>query len=187
MQNKQDETYPSKQIKYKYGIQQEQYAKHKFLTPPFDAKGKKFIQQLCGKFLFLCRVVNSTLLCTVIALAAWLSTLTKDTLSHAFPFLDYVTTQEEDVLTFNSSNMIMVIHSNAIYCSKPKAWSRADLHFFLSSDITIPPNNGAILKIAHIIEHINWGQSCNQQQNNRERHQWEGRTKTHKGDGHVIP
>jgi hypothetical protein len=27
-------------------------------------------------------------------------------------------------------------------------------HFFLSSDTTVPPNNGAILNIAHIIKYV---------------------------------
>ena len=35
-------------------------AKHKTTSPPVDAKTKKFIQQVCGKFLFLARAVDST-------------------------------------------------------------------------------------------------------------------------------
>ena len=69
-------------------------------------------------------------------------------------FLDYVATQEEAVLTFNSSDMKLAVHSNASYLSEPKARSRAGGHFFLSNDSTIPPNNSAILNIAHIIRHI---------------------------------
>jgi hypothetical protein len=50
--------------------------------------------------------------------------------------------------------MILAIHSDASYLSEPKAQSRAGGHFFLSSDTTIPANNGAILNIAHIIKHV---------------------------------
>ena len=50
--------------------------------------------------------------------------------------------------------MKLAVHSNASYLSKPKARSRAGGHFFLSNDSTIPQNNGAILKIAHIIRHV---------------------------------
>ena len=39
-------------------------------------------------------------------------------------------------------------------CSKPKAWSRAGGHFFLSNKATIPKNNSAILNIAHIRKHV---------------------------------
>ena len=47
-----------------------------------------------------------------------------------------------------------VVHSDASYLSDTKARSRARGHFFLSNDSTIPPNNGAILNIAHIIRHV---------------------------------
>ena len=69
-------------------------------------------------------------------------------------FLDYVATQEEAVLAFNTSDIKLAVHSDASYLSETKARSRAGGHFFLSSDSTIPPNNGAILNIAHIIHVI---------------------------------
>ena len=50
--------------------------------------------------------------------------------------------------------MKLVAHSDASYLSKPKACSRAGGHFFLSRDSTIPQNNGAVLNIAHIINHV---------------------------------
>jgi hypothetical protein len=50
--------------------------------------------------------------------------------------------------------MVLAVHSNASYLSKPKAQSQAGGHFFLSSNTTVPPNNGAMLNIAHIIKHL---------------------------------
>jgi hypothetical protein len=50
--------------------------------------------------------------------------------------------------------MILAVHSDASYLSEPKARSRAGGHFFLSTNAKIPPNNGAILNIAHIIKHV---------------------------------
>ena len=50
--------------------------------------------------------------------------------------------------------MKLVAHSDAKYLSKPKACSRAGGHFFLSRDSTIPQNTGAVLNIAHIINHV---------------------------------
>jgi hypothetical protein len=38
--------------------------------------------------------------------------------------------------------------------TKLKECSQAGRHFFLSSNTTIPPNNGAILNIAHIIKNV---------------------------------
>jgi hypothetical protein len=50
--------------------------------------------------------------------------------------------------------MVLAVHSNASYLSKPKARNRAGGHFFLSSNTTVPPNNGAVLNIAHIIKNV---------------------------------
>ena len=50
--------------------------------------------------------------------------------------------------------MVLAVHSDASYLSEPKARSRAGGHFFLSTNSIIPPNNGAILNIAHIIKHV---------------------------------
>jgi hypothetical protein len=50
--------------------------------------------------------------------------------------------------------MVFSVHSNASYLSKPIARSWVGGHFFLSSNTTLPPNNGAVLNIAHIIKNI---------------------------------
>jgi hypothetical protein len=79
---------------------------------------------------------------------------TEETLEQTKQLLDYLATQEEAILTYNKSDMILAVHSDASYLSKPKARSRAGGHFFLSHNTEIPPNNGAILNIAHIIKHV---------------------------------
>ncbi len=68
--------------------------------------------------------------------------------------LDYLATQEDAVLSYHASDMVLAVHSSASYLSEPKARSRAGGHFFLSSDTTIPPNNGAVLNIAHITKNV---------------------------------
>ena len=50
--------------------------------------------------------------------------------------------------------MILATHSDVSYLSIPQARSRAGSHFVLSSNADIPPNNGAVLNIAHIIKHV---------------------------------
>jgi hypothetical protein len=66
--------------------------------------------------------------------------------------LDYLAVQVDALLSYHASDMVLAVHSDASYLSKPKAHSRAGGPFFLSSDTTIPPNNGAVLNIAHIIK-----------------------------------
>jgi hypothetical protein len=53
-----------------------------------------------------------------------------------------------------SGFLILAAHSDASYLSKPNARSRAGEHFFLSNNAEIPPNNGAVLNIAHVIKHV---------------------------------
>ena len=121
---------------------------------PLNKKGKKYIQQVCGKFLFIGRAVDSTLLCPISAIASQSATPTEDTMKQTQQLLDYVAAQDEAVLTYHLSEMKLAAHSDASYLSEPKAHSRAGGHFFLSNGADIPPNNCAILNIAHIIKHV---------------------------------
>ncbi len=69
-------------------------------------------------------------------------------------FLDYMTSQEEAVLTNKTSDMVLTVHSDALYLSKPKACSRAGGHMFMSANDDIPTNNGAVLNISQIIRAV---------------------------------
>ena len=137
--------YPS--VPIQYGAKK-QYATQESTAPLLDDKAKRFIQQVCGKFLFLGRAVDSTLLCPISTIASQSSKPTKDTMRYTLQLLDYLATQEDAVLSYHASNMVLAVHSNASYLSEPEACSRAGGHFFLSSDTTIPPNNEAVLNIA---------------------------------------
>ena len=150
---KKDQAAPYPCAKIIYGAKK-QYATQSSQAPPLDKKGKKYIQQICGKFLFLGRAVDSTLLCPISAIASQSANPTEDTLKQAQQLLDYVATQDEAVLTYHASEMKLAAHSDASYLSEPKARSRAGGHFFLSNGADIPPNNGALLNIAHIIKHV---------------------------------
>ncbi len=121
-------------------------------APLLDNKAKQFIQQVCGKFFFLGRAVDSTLLCPISAIAPQSSKPTKDMMWQTLQLLDYLATQEDTVLSYHTSNMVLAVNSNTSYLSKPEAHSRASGHFFLLSITTVSPNNGVVLTIAHIIK-----------------------------------
>ena len=93
-------------------------------------------------------------MCPISAIASQSSKPTEETLEQTLSLLDYLATQEEAVLTYNASNMVLAVHSDVRYLRKPQACSQAGGHFFLSSNTTIPNNNGAVLNIAHIIKHV---------------------------------
>ena len=147
----QNQLFPHTPIKY--GTKK-QYAKTASTEPAIVAKGKKFIRQVCGKFLFYGRTVNSTLLMPISVIVSQSVTPTTDTLAHTSQLPDYLASQEEAVLTYECSDVKLAVHSDASYLSEPKARSRARGHFFLSHDKEVPRNNGAILNIAHIIKHV---------------------------------
>jgi hypothetical protein len=69
-------------------------------------------------------------------------------------FLDYAATHQDAILTYKASDMVLVVHSDASYLSKPKAQSRAGGHFFLSSDCEDPANNGDVLNLAQLIKAV---------------------------------
>ncbi len=122
---------PDPSVPIQYGAKK-QYPMQESNAPLLDEKAIQFIQQVCGKFLLLGRAVDSTLLCLISAIASQSSKPTKDRMQQTLQLLDYLATQEDAVLSYHASNMVLVVHSNASYLSEPKARSRAGGHFFLS-------------------------------------------------------
>jgi hypothetical protein len=131
-----------------------QYAKPQDDSPPLSKADKKFIMQVTGTFLFYARAVDATMLTALSALASEQAHPTEATMKKCKQFLDYAASQEEAVLTYRASDMILAIHSDASYLSEPKARSRAGGHFFMAADETIPKNNGAVLNISQVIKAV---------------------------------
>ena len=70
-----------------------QYATQDLTAPLLDDKGNCFIQQVCGKILFLGRAVNSTLLSLTSAIASQSSKPTTDMMQQTLRLLDNLATQ----------------------------------------------------------------------------------------------
>jgi hypothetical protein len=147
----QDQPYPH--VKPNYGAK-EQYAKPDDDSPPLDKHGKKFIQEVCGVFLFLARGVDGGILPALSALASQQANPTERTMALCLQFLDYMATQDDAILTYSASDMVLAIHSDASYLSEPNARSRAGGHMFMATDEDIPKNNGAVLNISQIIRAV---------------------------------
>ena len=131
-----------------------QYAKDDDTSAPLDDANTKQIQQIIGTYLFPGRAVNSPLLVPLSSMAGQQSNPTERTKAAAKQLLDYIASQEDPVLTYRASEMILAAHSDASYLSEPKARSRAGGHIFLSENVADPPNNGAILTIAQLIKNV---------------------------------
>jgi hypothetical protein len=52
---------------------------------------------------------------------------------------DYCAMQEEAVLAYKASKMVLAVHSNAGYCNKKKLQSQVGGYFFLSNNNKFPP------------------------------------------------
>ncbi len=79
---------------------------------------------------------------------------TQKTMDRVRQLMDYAASQEEAILTYHASDMVLTIHSDAGYLNESKSRSRAGGHFYLSNDIQNPPNNGAILTIVQVIDAV---------------------------------
>ncbi len=116
--------------------------------------GEKFIQEVCGVFLFLARAVDGGLLPAISSLASQQANPTERTMELCKQFLDFMSCQEEAVLTYQASDMVLAIHSDASYLSEPKSRSHAGGHMFVAGKDKILINNGAVLNISQIIRAV---------------------------------
>jgi hypothetical protein len=131
-----------------------QYAKSEDTSQRLSPAENKYIQEVIGVFLYYGRAVDSTMLTALSAIASAQAKPTEETMTHCKQFLDYAATHQDAILTYKSSNMVLVVHSDASYLNNPKAQSRAGGHFFLFLDTENPINNGAVLNIAQLIKAV---------------------------------
>jgi hypothetical protein len=144
---------PYPHVKPTYGAKV-QYTEDVITSSPLDKKGKKYIQEVIGTFLYYTRCVDSTMLPALGSLATQQANSMQNTKKMVHQFLDYATTHPNAIITYQASNMVLAGHSNASYLSETNARSRAGGHFFMSNDNAIPSNNGAILMISQIIKAV---------------------------------
>ncbi len=147
-QKRQDQPYPH--VKPTYGAKK-QYSQEEDDSPALNKAGKKFIQEVCRVFLYLACAVDGGLFPVLSSLASQESNPTEKSMELCKQFLDFMAMQEEAILTYHASNMVLAIHSNASYSSEPKSCSRAGGHMFMAGKDDIPFNNGAILNISQMI------------------------------------
>ena len=143
---------PYPHVEPKYGAKQ-QFAEYDKSEPVGDAE-KMQIQKITGKFLWYGCGVDGTILTPLSAIAAKQSKLTINTVQRSQQLMDYLATQDPAVLTYRKSDMVLAVHSDASYLNEEEARSRAGGHHFLSENVPLPPNNGAIHNVAEIIKGV---------------------------------
>ncbi len=123
---------PYPHIKPTYGATA-QYTKDVNTTPLLYKKGKKYIQEVIGTFLYYGRCVDSTMLTALGSLVTQQANPTTNTKKLFHQFLDYVAAHPDAIITYQASNMVLARHSNASYLSETNARSQAGGHFFMSN------------------------------------------------------
>jgi hypothetical protein len=126
-------------------------------SPPLDKDGIKFIQQVCGSFLYYCRATDPTIPCALNELASLQTEATENTMKRCKQFLDYMWTIPDASIRYYASDMILNVHSDASYLSVKNARSRAAGWFFLGS---IPKDcqpirlNGAVDVLCTVLKFV---------------------------------
>ena len=131
-----------------------QFVELEVQSTPLDKEGQKYVQAVVGTLLYYSRAVDPTMLVALNAIAMQQASPMERTMDKVRQLLDYASSQEEAILTYHASDMVLAIHSDAGYLNEIKSRSQAGGHYFLSSDVQNPPNNGAVLTIAQIIDAV---------------------------------
>jgi hypothetical protein len=131
-----------------------QYTKATNTSPAATKAEQKYICQVIGVLLYYGRAVDSTILVGLSSLAAEQSKPTAQTLFLINWLLDYAATNPEAILTYKKSDMVLAVHSDASYLNEPVAQSHVGGHFFCSSNVDNPLDNGTILNISKILKTV---------------------------------
>ena len=115
-----------------------QYADEADNSPPLGKEDTKFIQAVAGTLLCYARAIDSTILPSLSAIETEQAKPMAKTLAAVKQLLDYCAMQDEAIIAYHASDMILAVHSDTGYCNEKNARSQASGHFFLSGDVDKP-------------------------------------------------
>jgi hypothetical protein len=123
-------------------------------TQPLIPKEIKRVQDIVGTLLYYARVVDQTLLAALSAIVAQQPNGTQAVVDVCHQLLYYIATHPNAGISYKACNMILSVHTDASYLSKPGGKSRGIRKFYLSNHNDKSFNNGAILTLSTIIKHV---------------------------------
>ena len=100
-----------------------QYAIAADTSPPVTKAEEKFIRQVIRVLLYYGCAVSSTIIMGLSSLVPANATPTTHTLPLVKWLLDYAANNPNAILTYTKSDIILAIHSDALYLRKPAAQS----------------------------------------------------------------
>jgi hypothetical protein len=101
------------------------------MSPPLSDTDIKHVQRIIGSILYYARAVNLTVLKALSTIASKQSNLTEHTITKTKQLLDYLATHPNSTVQIHASDMILNIHSDALYLLEANAHSQACGHFFM--------------------------------------------------------
>jgi hypothetical protein len=90
---------PHPHVKPTYGAKA-QYTENVDTSPPLDKKGKKYIQEVIGTFLYYTRCVNSTMLPALVSLSTQQANPMQNIKKIVHQLLDYAATHPDAIITY---------------------------------------------------------------------------------------
>ena len=136
------------------------YGKHQQMAtvitaPTFTDKEVKRLQNICGRFLYYARAIDSTMMHALNDLATQITTGTMSTTKAIDCFLNYAATHPNASITYYASDMILKCDSDAAYLVAPKARSRAGGYIYLGNHcVNTQIINAPIMVIATILKMV---------------------------------
>ena len=124
---------PYKHTLLNYGAKL-QYGKAIYNQLPLSKGDKTFVMQVTGTLLFYSRSIDITMVPDLSAISSEQNSPTKNTMKHVKQFLDYATSQEGSIVTFNASVTVLAIRSDASSLFKNYTRSCAGDQNYLSND-----------------------------------------------------
>ena len=98
-----------------------QYAVEENASPLLSKEDTTYIQAVTVTLLYNARAVDPTILPALSAIATEQAKPTQTTMKNVRQLLDYCSTQEEAIITYNASKMILAVHSDAGYAKEKKS------------------------------------------------------------------
>ena len=129
---------PHPHVAPQYGVK-EQYTTEKDTSPLLNKEKAQYVQAVAGTLSYYARAVDNTILSAISTIATEQAKLTKKTKATIKQLLDYCATQEEAVISYKASKMMLVVHSDAGYCNKKKIMQPSRRTFFLMNNNEHPP------------------------------------------------
>ena len=123
-------------------------------SPPLTEKEIKCVQDILGTLLYYGCAVDPTFLVALSTIASRQAHGTNALQVACHQLLDYVATHPNAGIRFHASDMIVAVHTDASYLSKPGGKSRAAGHFYFTNRNDEDFNNGAVLTLSSIIKHV---------------------------------